>query len=129
MPTFVSPDGNFEVHETCPNGFLTVEQWEATLPAPQAATPTLAEAQTAKRQQINAGFDAAMSASLTMPTASASPSAFEVATAIFEWRTDDPDGYAALVAIHTARRGEMLATVDATTTAAEVQAITVSYAV
>jgi len=98
--------------------------WSAD-PAP----PTLAEAQAAKRTSINAGFDAAMAASLTMPSASAPPSAYAVAVALYDWRAEDPDGYAALLAIHTTRRAALLAAVDAATTAADVQTIAVSYAV
>lgn len=98
----------------------------ALLKAPQQP---LVEAQAAKRTSINAGFDAAMTASLTMPSSSTPALAFEVAYAIYDWRTEDPDGYAALLAIHTARRDALLAAVDAATTPAEVQAIVVSYAV
>lgn len=90
---------------------------------------TILDVQTAKRQQINSGFDAAMTASLTMPSSSTPPLAFEVAYAIYDWRTEDPDGYAALLAIHTARRDQLLAAVDAAPTVEAVQAIAVSYAV
>lgn len=90
---------------------------------------TVLDVQTAKRQQINSGFDAAMTASLTMPSSSTPPLAFEVAYAIYDWRTEDPDGYAALLAIHTARRDQLLAAVDAAPTVEAVQAIAVSYAV
>lgn len=89
----------------------------------------LAEVQTAKRQQIHSGFDAAMTASLTMPSSSTPALAFEVAYAIYDWRTEDPDGYAALLAIHTARRTALLDAVDAAITVEAVQAIAVSYAV
>lgn len=89
----------------------------------------LTEAQAAKRASINAGFDAAMTASLTMPSSSTPPLAFEVAYAIYDWRIEDPDGYAALLAIHASRRDTLLAAVDAATTVEAVQAITVSYAV
>ena len=85
----------------------------------------LADARSTKRQQINAGFDAAMSASLTMPSTSATPSTYEVATAL----TDDPDGYAALLTIHTARRDTLLAAMEAATSHDAVQAIAFSYAV
>lgn len=91
--------------------------------------PTLREAQTAKRQQINAGFDAALAASLTMPSASTPASAFEVYQAIETWKTEYLEGYSTLLTIHTARRDELLAAVEATETAEAVQAIAVSYAV
>ena len=96
------------------------------LKAPQQP---LAEAQAAKRASINAGFDAAMTASLTMPSSSTPALAFEVAYAIYDWRTEDPDGYAVLLAIHTARRDALLATVDAATTVEAVQEISIAYAV
>ena len=99
------------------------------LPDGWSDTPSLADAQTNKRQQINAGFDAAMTASLTMPSSSTPPLAFEVAYAIYDWRTEDPDGYAALLAIHTARRDALLAAVAAATSVEAVQAIAVSFAV
>lgn len=89
----------------------------------------LADARSTKRQQINAGFDAAMTASLTMPSASTPASAFAVYQAIAAWEAEDPEGFAILLAIHTARRDTLLAAVDAATTPAEVQAIVVSYAV
>lgn len=98
--------------------------WSATRPL-----PTLAEAQNSKRASISAGFDAAMSASLTMPSVGTPPSSFEVASALYDWRTDDPEGYASLLAIHTARRTALLAAVDAAETAEAVQAVVVSYAV
>lgn len=98
----------------------------ALLKAPQQP---LAEAQATKRASINAGFDAAMTASLTMPSSSTPALAFEVAYAIYDWRTEDPDGYAALLAIHTARRDALLSAVAAATSVEAVQAITVSYAV
>lgn len=93
------------------------------------APTTLTEAQAAMRRTINAGFNAAMSASITMPSAGSTPSTYEVATALYDWRTDDPEGYAALLAIHTARRDALLAAVDAATTIEAVQAVAVSYAV
>ena len=100
------------------------EGWSDTPPL-----PALADVQATKRTAINAGFDAAMTASLTMPSASTPPSAFAVYQALEEWKTEDPEGYASLLAIHTARRDALLTTVDAATTPEAVQAIAVSYAV
>ena len=91
--------------------------------------PTLAEVQAIKRAKIAAGFDAAMSASLTMPSASAQPSSFAVATALYEWRTEDAAGYADLLAIHTARRETLLAAVDVAESVEAVQAIVVTFKV
>ena len=92
-------------------------------------TPPLAEAQTAKRMEINAGFDAALAASLTMPSRDTPPSVVELAIAIADFKADDPAGLTDLQSIHETRRLELLAAVDAATTIAEVQAISVTYAV
>ena len=100
------------------------EGWSDTPPP-----PSLAAAKAAKQAEISSAFNVAMSASLTMPSVGTPPSSFEVASALYDWRTDDPEGYASLLAIHTARRAMLMAAVDAATTADAVQAITVSYAV
>ena len=39
MPTFYSPDGNAEVWEAKPDGYYTVEEWEALHPTPKAQEP------------------------------------------------------------------------------------------
>lgn len=89
--------------------------------------PSFEVVQAAKRAEINAGFDAALTASLTMP--SVNPSAVELTVAIGLFNAEDPIGLVDLCAIHEAHRASLLAAVDAATTVAEVQAITVSYAV
>ena len=89
----------------------------------------LVEVQAIKRREINAGFDSAMTASLTMPNASTPPSAFAVYQAIEAWKAEDPEEYSTLLAIHTARRTSLLAAVDAATSVEAVQAISVAYAV
>ena len=91
--------------------------------------PSIEEAQAAKKSAIAAAFNSAMSASLTMPSVGTPPSSFEVASALYDWRTDDPEGYSALLNIHSARRAALLAAVEAAETAEAVQAIAVSYAV
>ncbi|WP_308586583.1 phage tail protein [uncultured Desulfovibrio sp.] len=91
--------------------------------------PTLLDVQTAKRREINAGFDAALTASLTMPSRDTPPSVVELAIAIADFKADDPAGLTDLQSIHEARRASLLAAVDAATTIAEVQAISVTYAV
>lgn len=91
--------------------------------------PLLADAKAAKQAEISSAFNTAMSASLTMPSVGTPPSSFEVASALYDWRTDDPEGYASLLAIHTARHATLMAAVNAATTAADVQTIAVSYAV
>ena len=109
--------------------------WEDSRPKPtweelcEAIKPKLAPMQVAKRAEINAGFDAAMTASLTMPSRSNPASAVELALAIEDFKADDPTGWTDLRAIHEARRTALLAVVDAATTPEAVQAITVTYAV
>lgn len=98
----------------------------ALLKAPQQP---LAGAQATKRTSINAGFDAAMTASLTMPSRNNPASAVELALAIEDFKADDPTGWADLRTIHEARRTALLAAVDAATTVEAVQAIAVNYAV
>ena len=95
----------------------------------EGSSPTLPEAQTAKRAEINAGFDAALIASLTMPSVNTPPSAVEVAVGAAGLAAVDPDGPAYIMQTHEARRAALLAAVDAATTPEAVQAITVSYAV
>ena len=99
------------------------EGWSDTPP------PTLAEARESKRHEILTGFDAAMSASLTMPSASAPPTPFAVAEALYDWRTSSADEYADLLSIHATRRDDLLAALEAAETAEDVLALGVSYAV
>lgn len=82
-----------------------------------------------KRAEISAGFDAAVTASVTMPSVSSPPSAVELALGIDAFRAEDAEGWAELLAIHTARRDELLAAVAAAQTAEAVQAIIACYAV
>ena len=35
MPTFFSPDGNPEIWDECPDGYLSPEEWAAAHPAPE----------------------------------------------------------------------------------------------
>jgi len=99
---------------------------DARLKAPEQ---TVSEAQTAKRMEINSGFDAALAASLTMPSINTPPSAVEVAVGAAALAAVDADGPAYIMQTHSARRATLMAAVDAATTAEAVQAITVSYAV
>lgn len=89
--------------------------------------PTFEVVQAAKRAEINAGFDAALAASLTMP--SVNPSAVEVAVGAAALAAVDADGPAYIMQTHSARRTSLLAAVDAATTPEAVQAISVTYAV
>lgn len=89
--------------------------------------PTFEVVRAAKRVEINAGFDAALTASLTMP--SVNPSTVEVAVGAAALAAVDSDGPAYIMQTHSARRTALLAAVDAATTIAEVQEISVTYAV
>ena len=91
--------------------------------------PSLAEAKTAKQAEINSGFDAALAASLTMPSINTPPSAVEVAVGAAALAAVDADGPAYIMQTHSARRATLMASVDAATTPEAVQAIAVSYAV
>ena len=85
------------------------------------------EAKAAKSAEITAGYDAAVAASLTMPTASPTEQDITIGAAAFA--AEDAEGLAYIMQTHAAHRNELLAAVDAATTAADVQAIIVSYAV
>ena len=80
-----------------------------------------------KEREIKAACDAAIVASLTMPTAS--PSATEVAVAAASLAGIDPDGPDTLLALHTARRDELLATVATAKSPTDLDSMVVSYAV
>lgn len=127
MPTFISPAGNFEVWVIKPEGYVTKDEWLAMQPSPPV--PPLTDVQTTKRQQINAGFEAALVASLTMPSRDTPPSVVELAIAIADFKADDPAGLTDLQSIHEARRASLLAAVDAANSVEAVQAISVTYAV
>lgn len=80
-----------------------------------------------KEREITAACDAAMVASLTMPTAS--PSTTEVAVAAASLASVDPDGPDTLLSLHTARRDELLAAIAAAESPAALAGVEVSYAV
>lgn len=87
----------------------------------------LSEAQTVKRAEVLAGYDAAVAASLTMPTASPTEQDITIGAAAFA--AEDAEGLAYVMQTHAARRTELLAAVEAAETAGDVLAIVVSYAV
>lgn len=91
------------------------------------AAELLAEAVAAKRREILAGYDAAMTATLTMPNAD--PGAAEVALAALDFAADDAEGLADVRVILADRRDELLAALDAAATAQAAQAIAVTYPV
>ena len=80
-----------------------------------------------KEHEITAACDAAIVASLTMPTSA--PSSAEVAVAAASLAGIDPDGPDTLLALHTARRDELLAAVAAADSTAALADVAVSYAV
>lgn len=55
MPTYYSPNGNPEVWDNMPDGYVTEEDWFATHPEQE---PTLEEVKAAKLAEINASCDA-----------------------------------------------------------------------
>ena len=80
-----------------------------------------------KEREIRSACDAAIIPSLTMPAAS--PSATEVSVAAASLAAVDPDGPDTLLALHAARRDELLALVRAADSIAAVQQVEVSYAI
>ena len=80
-----------------------------------------------KAHEIREACDAAIVASLTMP--SETPSSLEVTMAATSLAAIDPDGPDTLLALHTARRDELLAAVAASESPADLAAVEVSYAV
>ncbi|MGE9985729.1 phage tail protein [Desulfovibrio sp. SGI.169] len=105
---------------------------EALGPLPDGAVTTrpekpLSALKAEKAREIRSACDAAIVASLTMP--SETPSSLEVTTAAASLAGIDPDGPDTLLALHTARRDELLAAVAAAESPAELAAVEVSYAV
>ena len=78
-----------------------------------------------KVHEIKVACDAAIVASLTMPASS--PSSAEVSVAAASLAAVDPDGPDTLLALHTFRRDELLAAVEAAGTVDAVRAVVVSY--
>ena len=97
-----------------------------TRPAKSAAA-LLAEAKASKIAEIEAGYDAAVAASLTMPTAN--PTAQDITIGAAAFASEDAEGLAYVMQTHATRRDDLLAAVDAATTSDDVQALVVSYAV
>ena len=87
----------------------------------------LAEAQMAKRGEVQAGYDAAVAASLTMPLANPTDQDITIGAAAFA--AEDGEGLSYVMQAHAARRDALLASVDAADTAASVLSIIVKYAV
>lgn len=96
---------------------------------PLGTLMVLEEARAVKTAEIQSGYEAALTAGLTMPSAQAPASALELALAIVDWQAESPEDFADLRAIHAARRDELLAAVAAAESVEAVQAVEVSYAV
>ena len=97
-----------------------------TRPEKPSAT-LLEEARAAKTADIQSGYDAALAASLTMPTSA--PTAQDVSIGAALFAVDDAEGLAFVRQTHAARRDELLAAVAAAESVEAVRAIEVSYAV
>jgi hypothetical protein len=54
MPKYYSPEGNYEVWGTKPNGYYTYEEWKELHPDPEPPEPTKEE----KLAQLDAQYDA-----------------------------------------------------------------------
>lgn len=87
----------------------------------------LAEAKESKTTEIEAGYQAAVAATLTMPQAS--PTAQDVAVGAALLAVDDAEGLEYVISQHAATRAALLAEVETATTAEAVAAIQVRYAV
>ena len=111
--------------------FVTVWQAEKARreedAAREAAARALPDAKAAKTAEVLSGYDAALAASLTMPTET--PTAQDVSIGAALFAVDDAEGLAFVREPHAARRDELLAAVEAADTVEAVQAVEVSYAV
>lgn len=101
---------------------------DALLTRPEKpADLVLSEAKTAKIAEIEAGYQAAVAATLTMPQDS--PTTEEVVAGAALFAAEDPDGLAYVMEQLRSTRAALLADVEAATTAEAVAAIEVRYAV
>lgn len=91
------------------------------------AALALPTAKAARRAEILSGYDAALAASLTMPTKN--PTAQDVAVDAALFAVEDVEGLVFVRETHAARRDELLAAVAAAETVEAVRAVEVSYAV
>ena len=89
--------------------------------------PSLTDAKVSKAAAVRRAYDAALTATLTMPADN--PGGAELALAAQDFARDDPQGLADVRAILDARRAALLEAVEAARTVEEVQAVTVSYPV
>ncbi|SIN72947.1 hypothetical protein [Halodesulfovibrio marinisediminis] len=59
MPTFVSPDGNFEAWEAKPTGYFEVEEWERDHSTPQPTQDELTQQRIKEIQSLLTANDLA----------------------------------------------------------------------
>lgn len=91
----------------------------------KSADVALAEARAAKTAEVEAGYQSAVAATLTMPEAA--PTAQDVAVGAALLAADDAEGLEYVIGRHAATRAALLAQVEAADTAEAVTAIEVRY--
>lgn len=106
-----------------------VQLWEAEKARLVAEAPAvaLARAKAAKTAEIEAGYQRAVAATLTMPQAS--PTEQEIIAGAALFAVDDPEGLAYVMETARSTRAALLAEVEAAASAAEVEAVQVRYIV
>lgn len=62
MPNFYSPNGNYEVWDSKPDGYYTPEEWKTLHPTPK---PTLEEVRESKLSELAFSFNQRVSGSVT----------------------------------------------------------------
>ena len=112
---------------TTPAGVEYLRKTLAFYGLPLGEIAPLEDVKAAKTAEIQSGYDAALAASLTMPTET--PTAQDVSIGAALFAVDDAEGLAFVRETHAARRDELLAAVEAADTVEAVQAVEVSYAV
>ena len=118
--TYDTPARHMTKAGPLPEGAVT------TRPAKSAAV-LLAEAKASKIAEIEAGYDVAVAASLTMPTAN--PTAQDITIGAAAFASEDAEGLAYIMQAHAARRTELLAAGEAAETVGDILVIVVAYAV
>ena len=93
----------------------------------QPWAPSLDDVKAAKLAEVDAAYEAALVATLTMP--SASPTTTEIATEAALFAAEDAAGLADVRGILAARRDELKAAVEAAATVEEVESLVLSFPV
>lgn len=147
MPIFYSPSGNPEIWETCPDNYMTPDEWMAAHPAPE---PTIDALKRVKQDEIAAARYDAETAGTTangvlidtgrdsqaLITGAALAAVIDN-TYSLNWKTENgfihltaPEIIAVAQAVRTHvqacfdREGELVAQINAATTKEELDAIT-----